>query len=86
MKLLPLLGSGVLKGLGGVGFKPSSLTGNSKRDTEPDACAENVAEKGQQPKVQGNGHVVYGADGYYIQAAVCYIQRWLKRKDGLQVM
>jgi hypothetical protein len=87
-QLLPQLGSGILKGLLGVGFKPSSILnpGSGKRnviveragEVEPDACAKNVPEKGHQPSVQGNGHVVYGADGYYIKAAVCFIQRVVK--------
>ena len=78
-----------MKGLLGVGFKPSSilnpgsgkrnLIGKETREAEPDACAENVPEKGHKPGVQGNGHIVYAADMYYITAAVCFIQKLVKK-------
>lgn len=63
------IGSGVLKGLGGIGIKPGFLLGTDrnssilKRAVEPDPCADDVPEKGHQPYSQGNGQVVYGADG-----------------------
>jgi hypothetical protein len=77
MGLSPLLGTGVLEGPRGLGIKPSSISTKIAKE-EPETCAENVPERGHQPTVQGNEHFVYGADGYYIKAAVCYIQRQLK--------
>jgi hypothetical protein len=71
---------GAPKGKGGKGASMLMLSLENQRLVADDpGCAANVDPKGYVPKVSGMPHMAYNTDGYYIQAAACYIASQFKK-------